>query len=202
MRVKNILKLLSLSCVFGLSLAGCASAPDVYSQVAPGSDFRAIQTYGFVTEPSTDRAGYQSLVTNFLKVAIAQQLDARGLRYEPQNPDVVLNFFILTDEKIQTRQTPTMSGGGYYGYRGGYYDGFGGPRGGMGYETTVQQYTQGTLTIDMADPKQRKLLWEGTVKGRVTKKDIKNLEGTIDQAVRDIFTRFPVLDSELAQTSG
>jgi hypothetical protein len=198
-RVKNILKLLGLSCIIGMSLAGCTSTPEVYSQVAPGSDFRAIQTYGFITDASTDKAGYQSLETNFLKVAVAQQLDARGLRYDPQNPDVVMNFYILTNEKIQTRQTPTMSGGGYYGYRGGYYDGFGG---GMGYETTIQQYTEGTLTIDMIDPKERKLLWEGTVKGRVTKKDVQNLEGTIDGAVRDIFTRFPVLDSELAQTSG
>ena len=54
------------------------------------------------------------------------------------------------------------------------------------------------LTIDMIDPKQRKLLWEGTVKGRLTKKDVKNLEATIDEAVNDIFYRFPVLDSQLA----
>jgi len=32
------------------------------------------------------------------------------------------------------------------------------------------------------------------VKGRLTKKDVRNLEATIDEAVRDVFVKFPVLD--------
>jgi hypothetical protein len=155
--------------------------------------FRGIKTYGFLPEISTDKAGYQSLETNFLKVAVAQQMDLRGLKYDPENPEVVMNFYIHTDEKVKSRQTPTMGGGGYYGYRGGYYDGFG--MGGPAYETRIEQYTVGTLTIDMIDPKARKLLWEGTVTGRLTKKDVKNLEATIDEAVRDVFVKFPVLDA-------
>jgi hypothetical protein len=182
-------------------ITGCASTPDVFTQVAPGSDFRAIQSYGFMPEVSTDRADYQSLETNFLKVAVAQQLDAKGLHYDPQNPDVLMNFFLLTDEKVQARQTSTIGVGygGYYGYRGGMYGGFGAPMGGMAYETTVQQYTEGTLTIDMIDPREKKLLWEGTIKGRVTKKAVKNMEATIDNAVAEIFKEFPVLDSELSR---
>ena len=189
-----VYRTLALALLAGLLLSGCTTTPDVYSQVATGSDFRGIKTYGFLAQASTDTAGYESLETNFLKVAVAQQLDDRGLHYDPENPDVVMNFYIHTADKIRASQTPVMTGG-YYGYRGGYYDGFG--PGGMAYETTVQQYTEGTLTIDMIDPKQRKVLWEGTVKGRLTKKDVKNLEATIDDAVNDIFYRFPVLDSQL-----
>jgi hypothetical protein len=174
-----------------LALTACSSTtPDVYSSVAPGSDFRGIQTYGFFEEMSTDRAGYQSLETNFLKVAVAQQLDLRGMHYDPENPDVLMNFYIHTADKIRTRQTPTMSGG-YYGYRGGYYTGYGY---GTGYETRVDQYTEGTLTIDMIDPREKKLLWEGTLTGRLTKKDVQDMETTIDQAVKEIFFKFPVLD--------
>jgi hypothetical protein len=177
-----------------LFLTSCSTTPETYSNVAPGSDFRGIKTYGFLADISTDKAGYQSLETNFLKVAVAQQMDLRGLKYDPQNPEVVMNFYIHTDEKVRSRQTPTM-GGGYYGYRGGYYDGFG--YGGQAYETRIEQYTVGTLTIDMIDPKERKLLWEGTVTGRLSKKDVKNLEETIDEAVRDVFVKFPVLDASL-----
>ena len=186
----SIFKIVTLGLVTGIFLAGCASTPDTYSSVAPGSDFTSIKTYGFIAQTSTDKAGYESLETNFLKVAVAQQLDLRGLRYDPANPDVLMNFFINTEDKIRTRQTPTMTGG-YYGYRGGMYDDFGG--GGVAYETRIDQYTMGTLTIDMIDPKQRKLLWEGTVTGRITKKDVKNLEATIDEAVKDVFVKFPVL---------
>ncbi len=187
----TLYKITAIILFAGFFLASCASTPDTYSSVAPGSDFRGIKTYGFLAKTSTDKAGYQSLETNFLKVAVAQQMDLKGLSYDPVNPDVVMNFYIHTDEKVRSRQTPTM-GGGYYDYRGGFYDGFG--YGGPAYETRIEQYTVGTLTIDMIDPKERKLLWEGTVKGRLTKKDVRNLEATIDEAVRDVFVKFPVLD--------
>ena len=176
-----------------IMLGACAAAaPEVYSRTMPGMDFRGIKTYGFLEQISTDSAGYESLETNFLKVAVAQQMDMRGLRYDAANPDVVMNFYIHTEDKLKTRQVPTMNTG-YYGYRGGYYDSFGY---GGGYETRIDQYTAGTLTIDMIEPKQRKLLWEGTVTGRLTKKDVQNMETTMDNAVRDIFAKFPVLYAE------
>ena len=190
MHTGSLFKIVTLGLFAGIFLAGCASTPDTYSSVAPGSDLGSIKTYGFISDASTNKAGYESLETNFLKVAVAQQLDLRGLRYEPSNPDVLMNFFINTEDKIRARQTPTMSGG-YYGYRGGMYDDFGG--GGVAYETRIDQYTMGTLTIDMIDAKQRKLIWEGTVTGRITNKDVKNLEATIDGAVKDVFVKFPVL---------
>jgi hypothetical protein len=55
---------------------------------------------------ATDKAGYPSLETNFLKVAVAQQLDLRGMHYDPENSDVLMNFYIHTDEKTRTTQTP------------------------------------------------------------------------------------------------
>jgi hypothetical protein len=194
----TLLKTVTAALLAGIFLASCASTPDTYSRVAPGSDFRDIKTYGFLAQSSTDKTGYESLETNFLKVAVAQQMDIRGLRYDPVKPDVVMNFYIKTEEKIRSRQTPTMSGE-YYGYRGGIYDDFGYDS--MAYETRIEQYTVGTLTIDMIDPKARKLLWEGTVTGRVTKKDVKNLEGTIDEAVKDVFSKFPALDTNPLKTT-
>jgi hypothetical protein len=175
--------------VVSLLLSACSSTPNTYSNTAPGTDFSAIGSYGFLEELATDKAQYQSLETNFLKVAVAQQMDRRGLVYEPANPDVLMNFYINSQEKVSSRQTPTMIGG-YNCYRGGYYDDFG--HSGMAYETRIEQYTVGTVSIDMVDTKQRKLLWEGTVTGRITKKDIQNLEKLVDDAVADIFAEFPL----------
>jgi hypothetical protein len=190
------IKLAALSLLAPLLLTACTtSPPDTYSSVAPGIDFRGIKTYGFLEQLSTDKAGYQSLETNFLKVAVSQQLELRGMRYDPENPDVRMNFYIHTNEKIRTTQTPNM-GGGYYGYRGGYYTGYGY---GTGYQTQVDQYTEGTLNIDMIDPVEKKLLWEGTLKGRLTKKVTEELEATVNQAVAEIFVKFPVLDVTLQQ---
>ncbi len=193
---RGVLSMLLLSGLVSVFVSGCASSsgPEIYSSVAPGADFRSIETYGFLSDVATNAQGYESLETNFLKVAVAQQLEQRGLRYDPENPDVLMNFYIHTADKIKTRQTPTMNTG-YYGYRGGYYSGFG--YGGTAYETRIDQYTEGTLTIDMIDPEARKVLWEGTASGRITKKAVENMEASIDGAVADIFYRFPVLDAQV-----
>lgn len=184
-----------LSLLMVTFFAACSSSTrETYSSVAPDSDFRGIKTYGFLAQLSTDKAGYESLETSFLKAAVAQQMDLRGLKYDPVNPEVVWNFYIHTEEKLNSRQAPAM-GGGYYGYRGGYYNGFG--YGGMAYETRIEQYTVGTLNIDMIDPKAHKLLWEGALIGRLTNKDEKNLEATINEAVEDVFVKFPVLYTQL-----
>ena len=168
-----------------LLLGACATQPNTYSQMDPTADFSQYRTYAFYDQPATDNAEYESLVTYFLKVSVAQQLDARGMSYDPENPDVVVNFFINTKEKVSSRSVPTMSG--YYGWRDPFY----GPWPGYAYETRIDQYTEGTLTIDVADAKAKKLVWEGAVVGRVTDDFIRNLEASLDEAVAAIFTEYP-----------
>ncbi len=189
MKRTNSFKATATVFLTSLILASCSSTPNTYSSAAPNADFSRVKTYGFFDQISTDKVGYQSLETNFLKVAVAREMDLRGLRYEPNNPDVQINFYIHTEDKIRSRSVPTM-GGGYYGFRGGFYDDFG--YGGVAYETRIDQYTEGTLTVDMIDPVNRKLLWEGTVAGRLTKKDVQNMGATVNEAVRDVFVNFPI----------
>ena len=82
--------------------------------------------------------------------------------------------------------------GGYYGWRDPFYDPWYG-YGGMAYETHIDQYTEGTLNIDVVDSNTNKLVWEGSIVGRVTDSDIRNLEQTIDEAVAAIMDNFPVV---------
>jgi hypothetical protein len=170
----------------GLLLSACASTPNTFSQADPTTDFTQYRTYGFYDNPATNNAEYESLVTNFLKVSVAQQLDARGMSYDPSNPDIVVNFFLNTKEKVRSRSVPTMSG--YYGYRDPFYD----PWPNYSYETRIDQYTEGTLNIDVADVAQQKLVWEGSVVGRVNDEFVRNLEQGLDEAVEAIFDNFPV----------
>lgn len=171
------------------TLQGCASSPKTISNVAPGVDFSQYSTFGFLDQLSTDRENYESMESSFLKVAVAQELDARGLTYS-DSPELLVNFYIHTKDKIRSRSVPAM--GGYYGFRDPFYDPWGGY---VGYETRIDQFTEGTLNIDIVDAASRQLIWEGSVSGRVTDRDLKNLEKTIDEAVRDIMADFPVVPS-------
>jgi len=179
----------ALAITLTLAVAGCSSTPTVLVNADPTVDFFQYKSYGFMPTLSTDNANYESMESNFLKVAVAQELDRRGLLYS-DNPDLLVNFYINTKEKIRSRSTPTT--GAYYGYRAGYYDPWRGYGAHMGYETRIEQYTEGTLNIDVVDAKQKKLVWEGAVGGRITDKKIQNLEDTIDKAVAAIMSGYPI----------
>lgn len=179
----------ALVAILVFSVTGCSSTPTVLVNADPTVDFFQYKSYGFMPTLSTDNANYESMESNFLKVAVAQELDRRGLLYS-DNPDLLVNFYINTKEKIRSRSTPTT--GAYYGYRAGYYDPWRGYGAHMGYETRIEQYTEGTLNIDVVDAKQKKLVWEGAVGGRVTDKKIQNLEDTIDKAVAAIMSGYPI----------
>jgi len=173
--------------LFLLALSGCASTPKTITNVDPNADFGQYRTFGFFDPLATDEEGYESMVSSFLKVATSQQLAQRGLSYA-EDPDLIINFYIHTQEKVRSRSVPTA--GGYYGYRDPFdYDPW--PVY-PAYETRIDQFTEGTLNIDAVDRKAQKLVWEGMVSGRVTDKDIRNMEKTIDDAVTAIMADFPV----------
>jgi hypothetical protein len=53
--------------------AGCASIPKAYYNADPNVDFTQYKSYGFLEDLSTDNNNYESMESNFLKVAVAQQ---------------------------------------------------------------------------------------------------------------------------------
>ena len=184
--VKSIRNWSALAALVAVFLSGCATTPNTFANADPTADFTSYKTYGFLETLSTDKQSYESMESNFLKVAVAQQFDRRGMSYS-ENPDLLVNFYIHTKEKIRTRSVPTM--GAYYGFRDPFYDTWGGYG---GFETRVDQYTEGTLNIDVVDSANKKLVWEGAIAGRVTDSAIRNLEKTIDEAVAEIMKNYPV----------
>ena len=171
-----------IAVIAALVLTACASGPKIFINQNPEANFAAYKTYNYQESLGTDeRSGYRSILSNYLIGATDREMQARGYS-RSDNPDLLINFFVNSKEKIRTSQTPTM--GGYYGYRGGYYGAYG------GYETTVTQYTEGTLNIDMVDSATRTLAWEGVAVGRVTDKVRENLQAAANEAVSEIMAKF------------
>ncbi len=172
-----------------LALAACASGPDVRALSDPSANFRQYQTFGFSEPLGTDRAGYQSIVSQQLKAATRRELEARGMRYDAAAPQLLVNFSASLDEKMRVTTTPEpMMAPGYYGYRRGFYQ----PWPMYSERTDVTQYQQGTLTIDVVDSARKQLVWEGTVTKALTSKDTKDVGAAIDGAVKAAFAKFPV----------
>ncbi len=168
-----------------ITLAGCASGPSIYVNADPGADFSGYRTYNFMNPLGTDRPGYSSVLSGYLRTAASRELEARGYQ-KSDNPDLLINFNLQTKEKIQSSTMPSGPAyGGYYGYRSGYYGTWG------GYETQVTQYTEGTLTVDVIDAARKQLAWDGTAVGRVRDEARKNLQPAVDKVMTQIFEKFP-----------
>ena len=165
-------------------LAACATTgPEIRQDTNPAAKFGTYKTFGFFSPLATDQAGYETVFTARLKNATRAVMESKGYVYSETSPDLLLNFYANVQDKQEIRSTPVSMG--YYGYRGGFY-------GGMGTsDVETVNYKQGTMNIDLVDPKQKILVWQARAEGRVSKEARKNPGPAIDKAVKDMMTALP-----------
>jgi hypothetical protein len=167
------------------ALSACTTGPKIHSDYDRNADFGSYSSYGFMEGAGPDGDGYQSLFTTYMIAAITTEMESRGYS-RSNNPDLLVNFNAVLREKTKVTQIPL---GGYYGYRGGFYD----PWGGYGYatQTSVSQYTEGTFNIDLVDAKKKQLVWEAVGVGRIRQQDMENLEEAVQRGVPKFFAHYP-----------
>ncbi len=178
-----------------LALAGCATpGPQIRADYDRSVDLGQYKSFAFFSPLATDKEGYQTVVSQYLKAATRRELEARGLRYDEAAPQLLVNFGAKLNDKLRVTETstPTMGmsvgfGRGYYGYRGGLYGSW--PL--YTNETRVSSYQEGTLNVDLVDPARKTLVWEGVAVGKVTQKTLENLQPAIDSVIASIFAQYP-----------
>jgi len=171
-------------------LSACGSTTKIHSDYDHSLDFSQYKTYGYYSPMGIENANYSSLLGQMFREAIDAQMLPRGY-VKSDNPDILINVSARLEDKtkVTTMSDPYM-GGGYYGYRGGMYD----PWGGYGYGTSthVSQYTEGTVNVDMVDVKQKRMIWEGVAIGRVDEKEKNDeLRSDINTGVAEMFENYP-----------
>ena len=161
-------------------LAACVSKPTIRSNVDPQADFAKYQTYGFFDEVTGRASAYDSFATRYIKTAIDNEMQKRGFQ-KSGNPQLLVNTHVQTQDKVEVTESPS----GYYGYRYGMYGW------GAGVSTTVDNYTEGTLNVDVIDSATSRLVWEGVAIGRIREKARDDPQPAIDEVIRQVFERFP-----------
>ena len=172
------------------ALAGCASSADLQSDYDPGADFGSYTTYNFMKDAGPHEDNYKSFFSQYMTKAITIEMEKRGYT-KAEDPDLWVNFNGILQEKtkVSTRPASPPPMGGYYGYRSSYYGAWGGY--GYGTETHVSEYTEGTFNIDLVDNAKGQLVWEAVGKGRVSQKDLANLEEGVMRGVPKFFALYP-----------
>jgi hypothetical protein len=186
---KNLITRITGVAVIALLASGCATS-NIRSNVDPNADFGKYHTWNFIENAGPGNGKYESFFSQYMKAAIEIEMDKRGYT-KADDPDIWVNFNGIVREKTQIREVPSgpPAGYGYYGYRSGFYDPWGGY--GWGTETHVSQYNEGTFNIDIIDNEKDQLVWEAVGQGRISQKDLENLEEGVMKGVPKYFALYP-----------
>ena len=161
------MKKLILMTILPFLLVACASGPSIVSNTIPGTDFRAFETYNFFSLLGTDRSnGARTPVRSVLMAAMENEMEARGLR-KSDDPDRVVDFNVWSENRVDIRSTPSHTVHRSHWHRG--WSTW------PTYSTTVRQYTEGSLLIDLIDPRKGTLVAEAGATQRIS-------DNSLDQA--------------------
>ena len=151
------------------------------------------KTYDFFSQMGIEGDGYSNLLGQHFRDAISSQMKSRGYS-QSATPQLQINVSIGAEEKVRvnTYQDPYLYGG-YYGRGYGGY-GYGSPwgHGGGATRTTVHQYTEANVYIDMVDVSEHKMVWQGVATFTVTDKMQGQLRETVQNTVEKVFSQYPV----------
>jgi hypothetical protein len=168
---------------------GCASTnpPQARIDYDKKADFSVYRTFGFPKETGTDRGGYSTLVTSYFKSSVTTAMEARGYKYSEEHPDLLVNFYMNTHERTETRSDPALYGAyGYYGYRSGLYAPW------PNYDNDrTYTYRVGTINLDIVDAEKKQLVWEGVSEGRVSDEAMANPKVTVNAVVTELMRQYP-----------
>ncbi|MGD8177056.1 DUF4136 domain-containing protein [Marinimicrobium sp. ARAG 43.8] len=167
-------------------LAGCSSTPSVVTDYDPDVSFGSLKT--FRVEATQQEDANSLLISPFtlshLQTVIHNQLSSRYTAVESE-PDFVVRYHIVVEDRLDVRSYDQRYGFGYYGY-GPWY------RYPYAPSPNPRMYRQGTLIIDISRGDDNKPLWRGVserrlYEGLTPQEQRQRLSGT----VTDIMAQFP-----------
>jgi hypothetical protein len=178
-------------------LGGCATGFEATYDHDPANDFAAYKTFAWVSEHPMKVGAVERIPSPLLEsqimVTVESALGAKGYKLisDLDSADFALSFTIGSRAEIKVDSYPSMSVGyAGYGYPG-RWGAWGGSYYGYGSETSVRQYTEGMLAIDVFDVEERRPVWHGVASKKISDSDRKDAGATVQAAVDAILAGFP-----------
>jgi hypothetical protein len=161
-------------------MASCSSVQVSYDY-DKSADFTKYKTYDYTEETKTLGGDNGQLIKQRLLSSVDQEMTSRGYTKSEGNADLMIELHIKTQQR--TTATAYNTGGyGYYRY------------GNMGTTSiNYNEYTDGTLFINVVDKSTDKLIWQGrgtkTLEENTTPQ---KADANITYAVKTIYSNYPV----------
>ena len=171
-------------------ISACSSNPPVIDY-DKSIDFSGYGSYAFISDHPLMRAPDSPpgspLLEGKLIRATDEFLQAKGFTKvdNAEEADFAIGFTVGARDKIRVNSYPQP----YHPYYGAW--GWGGPYYAGSSNVDVQQYTEGTLAIDIYDVKEHKPAWHGVATKRVTDSMRRNPDESINELIVAILGGFP-----------
>ena len=176
-------KALTVMAVVTMLLAACASGPTIVATTNPGMDLSAFKTYNFFQPLGTDRSGgARTPLSTRLMASMDREMATRGLT-RSNTPDLLVDFVVSAEDRIDIRSTPSHTV-----HRSHWNRSF---NTWPTYNTTVRQYTQGSLIIDLVNPATNWLVAEGGAQNRINSTDFtqQQIDDIVSQIMAEMLPR-------------
>jgi len=151
-------------------ISAIASAQNVNVDWKRGTDFSPFKTYawGISPRPVNDPLWHQRILDNIDGALAGKGLVKVDLN---ANPDMIVVYSAGLRQNVS-----------YQGYSTGWWNRMG----------TINQVVEneGTLVVDLADPRQRTILWRGTATETLSDKSDKNIQ-KLQKMVSKMFQKYP-----------
>jgi hypothetical protein len=173
-----------------LLTSACSTGLEVRSDEDPAADFSQYRTWNYF-DPMGIEGGYNSPIFGELfRQAITREMSERGYR-KADNPDLMINVTLRTDDKIKMRSytSPYMSGA-YYNRPGGAR--YGSAVGvGVGVGSRATKTTEASVFIDLVDSRENRVSWQGVAVIDANDKVAQKLRDAIYTAVNKVYDQYP-----------
>jgi hypothetical protein len=153
-------------------LPALLAAQKVTVEFDQSMEFGSLKTFNLQTgqihakNPSLNN----DIVRKNLETAIRKRLAEKGLTESPSEADVNVSFNLGSANRTEVERYPA-------GWRG------------WGTRRVAYRYTEGTLTIDMRDPRRHELVWRAVAVS--DEHDPNKLQSKLDSMVKKSFDRYP-----------
>ena len=195
----RIARLVPIAAVVGL--AACASAVQVRTALSPDASLSGLRTFRVQPTPKPSIASAQStsdpmLVNSIsnraLRGDLRQGFEKLGYAVNDSTPDFCVAYYASTNQQLDLTAWD-------YGYslRPRWWRGWG-PRYRDMYEPMMTQYTQGTVIVDVFDPKNKELVWRGQGVAAVSDNQDQYVQ-ELQATVAAILAKFPAAADKVAQ---
>lgn len=159
-------------------------------------DFSKYKTFAWYAKDPQSFKNAQfdnQIIESNIKNYVSAELKKRGMVVNIDNPDILLDYSLMIENKTEQVQNPIYSHPYNYGYYNPYRpmsNPFMYPSTIVGYQTQNIPYKDGTLTITAVDKNTNRIVWRGWSEGTLI--DGQSYESDLPRDIHKVLKHYPV----------